>query len=72
MKKNIGTTDRILRIVIGLGIIAYGVVNHSWLGAIGVIPLLTAFVAFCPAYLPFGLSTVGKSCCGCDGGKCDK
>jgi hypothetical protein len=70
MKKNIGTTDRIIRIIVGLGLIAYGVVNHTWLGAIGAIPLLTAFVGFCPAYVPIGLSTIGKGggCCG--GGKC--
>ncbi len=74
MKPNIGTVDRALRIIIGLGIIAYGLVNHTWLGAIGVVPLLTAFVRFCPAYLPFGISTCGQSgqggggCCG--GGKC--
>jgi len=72
MKKNLGTADRILRIVIGLGIIAYGVINHTWLGAIGAVPLLTAFVGICPAYLPLGLSTVGSKggCCG--GGKCNK
>ena len=74
MKPNIGTVDRALRIIIGLGIIAYGIVNQTWLGAIGAVPLLTAFVRFCPAYLPFGISTCGKSgqggggCCG--GGKC--
>lgn len=74
MKPNIGTVDRALRIIVGLGIIAYGIINHTWIGAIGVVPLLTAFVRFCPAYLPFGISTCGKSggggsgCCG--GGKC--
>ncbi len=70
MKQNIGTIDRILRIVIGLALIAYGIINHSWLGAIGAVPLLTAFIRFCPAYLPFGLSTVGKNDgTGCGGGK---
>ncbi|MDI1313972.1 DUF2892 domain-containing protein [Prosthecobacter sp.] len=75
MKPNIGTVDRALRIIAGLGIIAYGIVNHTWLGAIGVVPLLTAFVRFCPLYAPLGISTCGKGgngkgggCCG--GGKC--
>ena len=68
MKPNIGTVDRALRIIIGLGIIAYGIINLTWLGAIGVVPLLTAFIRFCPAYLPFGISTCGKS--GGGGGKC--
>lgn len=74
MKKNLGTTDRILRILLGLGLIAYGIVNHSWMGTLGAVPLLTALVGFCPAYCPIGLSTRGKDdptgggCCG--GGKC--
>jgi hypothetical protein len=68
MKPNIGTIDRALRILLGL--IAYGIVNHSWLGAIGAVPLLTAFIRFCPLYCPLGISTCGKGggCCG--GGKC--
>lgn len=65
MKKNLGTTDRILRIIAGLGIIGYGVANNTWIGAIGVIPLLTAFIGFCPAYVPIGLCTIGKG-----GGDC--
>ncbi|WP_395741334.1 DUF2892 domain-containing protein [Prosthecobacter sp.] len=74
MKPNIGTVDRALRVIIGLGLIANGIVNHSWIGAIGAVPLLTAFVRFCPLYAPFGISTCGKNgsgkggCCG--GGGC--
>ena len=71
MKKNIGTLDRFLRILLGLAIIAYGVINHSWLGAVGAVPLLTALIGFCPAYCPLGVSTCGKSS-GCCGGKCEK
>jgi hypothetical protein len=75
MKKNIGSADRALRIILGIGIIAYGVINHTWLGAIGAVPLLTAFIRFCPAYLPFGLSTIGggkgkSGGCGCGDGHC--
>jgi hypothetical protein len=69
MKKNIGNADRIIRIVLGLGIIAYGIVNHTWLGAIGAVPLLTAFIGFCPAYCPLGISTTGKGGGSCGGGK---
>ena len=68
MKRNIGNADRIIRIVAGLAIIAYGIVNHTWLGAIGAVPLLTAFIGFCPAYCPLGISTVGKNDGGCCGG----
>ena len=76
MKPNIGTTDRILRVILGLGIIAYGVANHSWIGAIGAIPLFTALIRWCPVYCPFKINTIGKDgggCCGgggCGGGTC--
>lgn len=60
MIRNIGNTDRIVRIVLGVGIIALGFVFKSWLGLIGIIPLATAAVRTCPLYLPFGLSTVKK------------
>jgi hypothetical protein len=57
MKTNMGGTDRVVRGVLGSGIIAAGVYFKSWWGAIGLIPLATAFVSWCPAYVPFGLST---------------
>ncbi len=68
MKKNIGTIDRIIRIAVGLGIIAYGIINHTWLGLIGAVPLLTALIGFCPAYCPLGICTIGKG--GGQGGGC--
>jgi len=55
--KNVGGIDRILRIVIGVTVIAWGVYAQSWLGAIGLVPLLTGTIRWCPAYLPFGFST---------------
>lgn len=57
MKPNIGSIDRNVRIVLGLAIIAGGLVAHSWLGVIGVVPLATAAIGTCPLYLPFGIST---------------
>jgi hypothetical protein len=57
MKTNIGSIDRIIRVLIGLAILGAGLAYHSWLGLIGLVPLFTAVVRFCPAYLPFGLST---------------
>jgi hypothetical protein len=57
MKTNMGGTDRVIRGVLGIGIIAAGFYYKSWWGAIGLIPLATAFVAWCPAYVPFRLST---------------
>jgi hypothetical protein len=75
MKPNIGTIDRTLRILFGLGLIAYGIVNHTWIGALGAVPLLTAFIRFCPLYAPLGISTCSKGdkdgdCC--KGGNCDR
>ncbi len=57
MKKNIGSTDRIIRILLGAAIIGWGLIAQNWLGLIGIIPLATAFVGTCPGYLPFGIST---------------
>lgn len=54
MKCNVGKTDRMLRIAAGLVIIGLGAVYQNWLGAIGLVPLLTGIFRFCPAYLPFG------------------
>lgn len=68
MKCNVGKTDKILRAVAGVAIIGWGVLTHNWLGAIGIIPLATAAMGFCPLYVPLGMNTGGKTCCG--GGGC--
>ena len=58
MTANVGGIDRILRIVIGLALIAAALTGViGWWGLIGIVPLTTGVVRFCPAYLPFGLST---------------
>jgi hypothetical protein len=57
MQCNVGKTDRILRAVAGIAIIGAGFYFNSWWGAIGVVPLLTATLKWCPAYIPFGLNT---------------
>lgn len=57
MKPNVGGLDRIVRIVGGLVILGAGYYYKSWWGLIGIVPLLTAVFRFCPAYLPFGLSS---------------
>ena len=69
MQKNMGKLDRAIRFVIALALIGWGVATQNWLGAIGLIPLTTAMLGWCPAYCPFGISTM-KSCCG--GGSCAK
>ena len=57
MKTNMGTIDRWVRVVLGLAIGAAGLYFESWLGLIGLVPLGTALVGWCPAYVPFGIST---------------
>lgn len=57
MKLNMGSIDRIVRMALGLAIIVVGVIYRSWFGAIGIIPVATALIGWCPAYLPFGIST---------------
>ncbi len=60
-KSNIGSIDRFLRTVIGLGLIAGAVTGTAdpW-GYIGAVPLVTALIGWCPAYRLVGLSTCGR------------
>ncbi len=60
MKQNVGTIDRVIRAVLGLVIIGWGVWAQNWWGAVGIVPLATAAIGLCPAYLPFGLNTGAK------------
>jgi hypothetical protein len=58
MKCNVGGVDRVLRVVVGLGLLSLVFVGPqtAW-GWIGAVPLLTGLLGFCPAYLPFGIKT---------------
>ena len=60
MKPNVGSIDRTLRIIAGLAMLTTGYFFKSWWGLIGIVPILTGIVRFCPAYLPIGLSTCAK------------
>jgi hypothetical protein len=60
MNKNIGKTDTILRHVLGVIILLIGIYFKSWWGLIGLIPIVTALVGWCPLYTPFKISTVKK------------
>jgi hypothetical protein len=57
MKANVGTTEKVIRIILGIVIIGAGVVYQSWWGAVGAIPLVTALVGYCPAWSIFGVNT---------------
>jgi hypothetical protein len=58
LSKNVGSIDRILRIVVGLGLISLVFIGPQtpW-GWVGVVPLLTAFIGFCPLYTLIGIRT---------------
>jgi len=58
---NEGTIDRAVRIIAGLGILSLAFVGpQSPLGYLGLVPLATGIIGFCPAYKIFGLSTAAR------------
>jgi len=60
MKANVGGIDRTLRIIVGLVLLSLLFIlegNARWWGLVGLLPLLTGVVGWCPAYVPFHLST---------------
>ncbi len=67
MTRNIGTIDRILRIIVGLALIGFvfyapqtpyaAWANWGW---IGVVPLATAVLGWCPPYSLLGINTCGR------------
>lgn len=63
MKANVGMLDRLIRAAIGVLLIAFALhlgfpdTGWNWVGWIGVVPLLTALLGYCPAYGLFGWST---------------
>jgi len=65
MTKNVGTIDRVLRIVAGLVLLGYALIGpetvyNVW-GFIGIVPLATALLGWCPAYTLFGIKTCPAS-----------
>jgi hypothetical protein len=60
MNQNVGTIDRILRILIGIALLIWGFLlsePYNYWGLIGVIPLFTALIGWCPAYSLIGIKT---------------
>jgi hypothetical protein len=60
MKANVGSIDRILRIAVGIALLALLFIlpgNTRWWGLIGLLPLATGLFSFCPAYTLLGLNT---------------
>lgn len=63
MSANVGTIDRIVRVIIGIALIVFALgyiapgTSWAWVGWIGVVPLLTAVLGTCPLYSVIGCST---------------
>jgi len=66
MKKNMGTTDKMIRTIIALilGILTYtGIISGTFAYvalALAIVFVFTSFISFCPLYLPFGINTCKK------------
>ena len=59
MVTNVGDTDRMFRILLGLLFIglAFALGGAWWFGLLGIIPVFTGITGWCPSYLSFGIST---------------
>ena len=57
MKVNVGSIDKVIRVVAGVAAIGFGVYYKNWFGAIGIIPLATATMGWCPLYSILGVKT---------------
>ena len=63
MKQNVGKVDQWIRIILGLAVLSLIFLlqgNARWWGLLGLIPLVTGIVRFCPLYVLFGIHTNGK------------
>ncbi|NCB73959.1 MAG: DUF2892 domain-containing protein [Clostridia bacterium] len=61
MKPNVGKTDKWIRIILGIAVLSLLYFldgNLRWLGLIGLIPLITGIINFCPLYALFGINTI--------------
>ena len=63
MKVNVGVVDRVLRVLVGLGLIAWVMTDGpAWAWA-GVLLLFTGSLGFCPVYPLLGLDTTSRRAC---------
>ncbi len=60
MKCNVGATDRLVRIIVGVIVLLLGFYFKSWWGLLGLIFVGTGILRFCPFYVPFKISTILK------------
>ena len=61
MKSNVGGIDRILRIAVGLALIALAATGTvGWWGWLGIVPLATGVIGWCPPYAILGFNTCSR------------
>jgi hypothetical protein len=63
MKCNVGGIDRLLRVVVGLALIAWALTGGPVWAWVGVVPLVTGLIRVCPMYSMLGLNTSCKGSC---------
>ncbi len=65
MKKNVGhPLDKALRIVVGIALLSLIAILQGdirWIGLIGIIPIVTVFIGWCPGWALLGINTARKS-----------
>jgi hypothetical protein len=54
MKPNVGAADRVIRVILGIAIIVWGIMAKNWWGVIGLLPLLTGIIGWCGLYQVMG------------------
>lgn len=59
MSANVGTLDRIIRILVGIALIAWALMGGPVWAWIGVVPLATGLLRICPAYSVLGINSCG-------------
>jgi len=57
MKANVGGRERLIRVAVGVVIVGVGVVYQSWWGAVGLVPIATGLIGWCPPYALLGINT---------------
>lgn len=57
MKCNVGKTEKWIRIAAGIVIIGLGIYYGSWWGIIGIVPIITGLIRYCPVSALLGVST---------------
>jgi len=63
MTKNVGNVERVIRVLAGLGILSLLFIlegNARWWGLVGLVPIATGALGYCPPYAMLGINTCGK------------